>query len=871
MSSSSAPARPEKGAPASHSFHVLDSGGGSGRRANTGTPYAQSPRGAGALALRSPQVRAITNPVAFPTTGASAARTAMAGRVSNAASMQTPMPPHLVQQLMVLAGWTTGRGPWLYAPMAPPQGSPSLSSRRISEPRGMPSTFAYRQPVATIGHVGGNGTVAVRTSAGSSHRPNTSAGPSRSLQISTTPTAAGAGSSNNVPLAAVGQANAGAVQRLAPVLAMPSTGGGKGKEAAPSPNGRVRKRAPPKGSNDPAAAGSNKKPRQRVSAAKKGPPSVKATVAVDANIVDVVNQPGSNPDAQTNDDLKKAPASLAAPPSNSRSKRKINSAAASPRARPSVAARRNRATGAATPPVAKKHTVLTWLIDTGFLKETTKVFYVPGFGGTEKVLSGKVSKTGIRCSCCDTVVPVPVLEAHAGCNQPGQPWEKLLLMSGKTLVRCMQEAWAQERIRAMHAQQKATASLQQERHKSSQAKRKLAAKQKKQGAPLLDRVVSSSPHVKVAKDCSDDACGACADGGQLLCCDTCPSTFHPDCLTTQVPEGSWSCHFCRCMLCMANDLRDLSTCQLCTRKYHHYCRPLRQSPVYEIGPYCSQTCKKMSSQLSDMRGVMNSTGDGFSWSLLKIQKDEPITSEDMPVVLENNVKLAVALGVLNDCFNPMQDRRTKIDMLHQAVYSLGSEFRRLNYEGFHTMVLEKEGEIISVALLRFHGSKLAEMPFAGTLPAYRKQGMMRRLVKAVEQALASVQVENLVIPSVAALVETWKRSFSFSPMQAELGEEIKKLSLVVVTGTTLLQKHIAVQQQHQRGGSSKMQASAPMMIASSRDEQTARLTDDEVAFLEMTPRGCFTDLVAGAVHGPRLCSNGTFIPAPGSSSSFSAA
>ena len=80
---------------------------------------------------------------------------------------------------------------------------------------------------------------------------------------------------------------------------------------------------------------------------------------------------------------------------------------------------------------------------------------------------------------------------------------------------------------------------------------------------------------------------------------------------------------------------------------------------------------QVSVQLSDMIGVTNHTEDGFSWALLKIQKDEPVRSQNSPVVLECNVKLAVALGVLNECFNPVKDRRTKIDMLHQAVYSLG--------------------------------------------------------------------------------------------------------------------------------------------------------------------------------------------------------
>ncbi|XP_066337400.1 increased DNA methylation 1-like isoform X2 [Miscanthus floridulus] len=66
---------------------------------------------------------------------------------------------------------------------------------------------------------------------------------------------------------------------------------------------------------------------------------------------------------------------------------------------------------------------------------------------------------------------------------------------------------------------------------------------------------------------------------------------------------------------------------------------------------------------------------------------------------ECNVKLAVAFGVLNECFNAVKDRRTKTDMLHQAVDSLGYEFKRLSYEGLYTMVLEKDGEIVLSAML----------------------------------------------------------------------------------------------------------------------------------------------------------------------------
>ncbi|KAG7510538.1 hypothetical protein JOB18_024376 [Solea senegalensis] len=40
-------------------------------------------------------------------------------------------------------------------------------------------------------------------------------------------------------------------------------------------------------------------------------------------------------------------------------------------------------------------------------------------------------------------------------------------------------------------------------------------------------------------------CFVCSKGGQLLCCESCPAAFHPDCLNIAMPDGSWFCNDCR--------------------------------------------------------------------------------------------------------------------------------------------------------------------------------------------------------------------------------------------------------------------------------------------------------------------------------------
>ncbi|KAK0081012.1 hypothetical protein PV325_012941 [Microctonus aethiopoides] len=48
-----------------------------------------------------------------------------------------------------------------------------------------------------------------------------------------------------------------------------------------------------------------------------------------------------------------------------------------------------------------------------------------------------------------------------------------------------------------------------------------------------------------------DSCDACRDGGELICCDKCPASFHLQCHDpplepSDIPHGEWMCHACRC-------------------------------------------------------------------------------------------------------------------------------------------------------------------------------------------------------------------------------------------------------------------------------------------------------------------------------------
>ncbi|CAN6292495.1 unnamed protein product [Urochloa humidicola] len=415
-------------------------------------------------------------------------------------------------------------------------------------------------------------------------------------------------------------------------------------------------------------------------------------------------------------------------------------------------------------PYEWKRTVFSWLIDLDILSVNTKLKCMDE-SHSKVLLEGIVTRDGINCSCCSKVLAVLEFVVHAG-GEVNKPYRNIVVDGlDVDLLHCLNNAW----------------------NKQSDSERQ-----------------DFFPVSIEGDDPNDDTCGICGDGGNLICCDGCPSTFHMSCLGLEaLPSDDWCCANCSCKFCHehssddAEDTADvdssLRSCSQCEEMFHQACSPevdsIPSDSDESCNSFCQQSCRLLFEELQSLLGVKKDLEQEFTCRVIqRVHEDVPETVITLDERVECNSKIAVALSLMDECFLPIVDQRTGINLIRNVVYSCGSNFVRLDFRGFYIFILERGDEMIAAASVRIHGTKLAEMPFIGTRNMYRRQGMCRRLLDGIEMILRSLNVEKLIIPAISELVDTWTSKFGFSPLEDSEKQDVKSISMLVFPGTGLLQK-----------------------------------------------------------------------------------
>ncbi|PKA56842.1 putative zinc finger protein [Apostasia shenzhenica] len=406
-------------------------------------------------------------------------------------------------------------------------------------------------------------------------------------------------------------------------------------------------------------------------------------------------------------------------------------------------------------------TVLSWLVKMDVISVNDTIqCHNPRNNKVAK--EGRVINGGILCNCCQKIFCVTKFRQHAGFRVQN-PSLNLFLESGKPYILCQLQAWSAEY------------KLRKDAEKTMEVQ---------------------------DTDENDDTCRHCGDGGELICCDGCPSSYHQACLyLKEISEGCWYCPNCTCSICQCGlNLPQESgsfvtmECSQCEQQYHEDCMKerIKCDAVGSNIWFCGQNCLEIYIGLRTIVGLTNKMSNGFSWTVLRCFHDDQKvhSAKKTALMAECNTKLAIALSIMEESFLPMLDPSTGHNMIPHILYNWGSNCLRMNYQGFYTVALEKEDEIISLAAIRVHGVTLAEMPLITTCSEHRHKGMCRRLVHVIEEILKSLKVEMLILPAVSSFVDSWISAFGFEPIDDNDKQRLSTMCVISFPGTILLKKKL---------------------------------------------------------------------------------
>ena len=143
-----------------------------------------------------------------------------------------------------------------------------------------------------------------------------------------------------------------------------------------------------------------------------------------------------------------------------------------------------------------RRTILSWLIDNNVVLPRAKVHY-SSQKDHHPMAEGRITRDGIKCSCCREVFSLSRFEAHAGSSYRRSA-ANTFLEDGRSLLECQMQV-----IRDI----------------TGKGFKKESCSRKK----------SSKHHYE-----NDYICSVCHYGGDLVLCDQCPSSFHKSCLGLKV-------------------------------------------------------------------------------------------------------------------------------------------------------------------------------------------------------------------------------------------------------------------------------------------------------------------------------------------------
>ncbi|KAM6580304.1 hypothetical protein CsatA_004078 [Cannabis sativa] len=402
-----------------------------------------------------------------------------------------------------------------------------------------------------------------------------------------------------------------------------------------------------------------------------------------------------------------------------------------------------------------RKTFLSDLIETGVLPLGTEVHY----RGTQ--CRGVILRGGIKCRCCDQIFFLTAFENHAGSTKH-RPAANILLEDGKTtLLDC------QNLINNNNNNNPKSSGT----HNNND-------NPKSSGT---DNNNNTNNHQ------NDDVCGLCQYGGELLCCDGCPASFHAACLGISVPPPSedWLCQLCRCGNCTTVNFKNTPVvCHQCERKFHYSCCGVVLS-MPEGLTFCSENCKRVCLGLRKIVGKQIRVNSDLTWTLVKASKNKM-----------SSKYLEKALSIMHESFEPAINYYTGRDITEDVIFGRESNVKRHSFNGFYVAVLERNEAMVCAAALRVFGDEVAEVPLVATQFRFRKQGMCGIMMREIEKQLRILGVEKLILPAAVEVLPMWTSSkFGFIVMTPQEKLKVLEYNILDFGKSFMCMKSISTEQQ----------------------------------------------------------------------------